>query len=130
MKRIALSLAAVSILGIMAARAQAEGALARPMGAHVAAKYGIQLAGHPTTVVSQVSHRRHGQRGYRGYDRGHRGYYRGHPGRYSSPMIIQPYWGHPAVIVPAPAYRYRGYYHGPQQSFRYRGPSISFGFGW
>ena len=124
MRRVAITLAALAVLGLAANAAQAanRGALSYPMAAHVAAKYGIQHSGHNPAVLRQTSYRGHGSYGQRGSggQYGHRGYYR-------------PNYGSRTVIVHPPVYRYPVYvprpYYGPYNGFQYYGPGFSIGIG-
>lgn len=127
MKHVALCLTAVALLCVLAPAAHAQGALSYPMGAHVAARYGVHHPGHNTQVIHQVSHR-------------HPGYYRSryhgyrprpvvvHPPVYRHPAVV-PHCGHPAVLHP-PVHRYPSYYHRSPYGFSYSTPrySIRIGF--
>jgi hypothetical protein len=123
MKPLVLTAAVLGVLALAADRARADGALSRPMAAHVAAKYNNPAAHNSSALrVQQVSH--HGYPGYHGYS-GH------HRSRGGGAVIVSPYVpyvpSYPTVVVPY-AYPY-GYYQ-PYRSFYYSSPRFSVGFGW
>jgi len=124
MKRVAVGLLALGVLAIAGNRAMAQGALSYPMGAHVAAKYGIQHPGLPSHV------KRHHARQY-----DHRSRY-WHPGppvhRHHHPgpvVVVPPVRRYPVVVYP-PVYSAYPYYYAPRGGFSYhvRGISIGVGF--
>ena len=114
MKQIALTLAALGVLGVVTNRASAEGALSYPMAAHVAAKYGIHHPGHNRAVQHQE---------VRHFRRGHHGYH----GHYGHGPAFRPHYraGYAPVVIP---YR-QPYYISPYYGFRYYGPRFSIGIG-
>ena len=122
MKRVALALATIGVLGVATSQALAEGALSYPMAAHVAAKYGIQHPGHHPKVQQhhareyyRQQYPRHGQHGYPRHYR-HR------------PVVVYPRY--PTVVVPyAVPYYPRPYYYVPYRGLQYYGSGISFGIG-
>jgi len=134
MKATTLALAAVGIIALFAAKANAGGAISYPMSAHEAAKYGIQDPRLPAQVraierhkaiVKQVGYRHggHGHHGkHHGHHRGH-GYHHGHRAVIHPPIIVAPYGGYyPYGVYRAPCYH-------PHYNFHYRGRGVSFGFG-
>ena len=123
MKRVALTLAALGVLGVGANRAFAEGALSYPMAAHVAAQYGVHHPGQNPAVIHQVNRYRHGYRGPHHYR---------HPGyRYRhGPVIVHPPVRRlPVMVVPAPIYRPYPYYYSPYYGLQYSTPRFSIGIG-
>ena len=133
MKRIALTLAALGVLGVAANRALAEGALSYPMAAHVAANYGIHHAGLTKAVqyqqVGRFSRRGYGHRGYRDYGHGgaaihSRGCGCGHCG---GGAVVVPYSRH--YYPRSYDYYPRSYNYYPRPGFTYHGRGFSFGFG-
>jgi hypothetical protein len=125
MRRVALTLAAIGVLGLAATQAFAEGALSYPMAAHVAAKYGVHHPGLQTTLhqVKRYGYGHSRQYRYRGpvYP-----YARPYVGRH--PRVVVPFSGHPPVMHPRVYPRYRPYYRAPQ-GLRYYGPGFSIGIG-
>ena len=131
MKRVVVSLLALSAVAVASDRAFAEGALSYPMAAHVVAKYGVQHPGLPVHV------QRHQARQY------HYGSRTRHHGR----PVYRPHHGRPAVIVHPPVHRYPvvvhppvyssypyyhapyPYYHAPRGGFTYHGRGFSIGVG-
>ena len=116
MKRVALALATIGVLGVATSQALAEGALSYPMAAHVAAKYGIQ---HPGQHPKVQQH--HAREYYRSQHK-----YRYRPGQ--RPVVVYPRY--PTVVVPyAVPYYPRPYYYVPYRGLQYYGSGISFGIG-
>jgi hypothetical protein len=123
MKRLALCLAAIGVLGLAA-----DQAFAQRMGSHSMA---VQMtAGHGMHGSSYVGSVRHYGRGY-GYG------YRGHHGGYGYDPGCGPVYAHPYVPrhygVGVPYYlNYRPYgssYYRPHYGFSYRGSGLSIGIG-
>lgn len=123
MKRIALSLAAIGVLGIAVNRACAAGPLSHAATTQVTARYGAQHAGYPGA-------RYYGQ-GYPGFST-YPGYRRGygpalvHPRMRHRPAVVIPFRGHRPVIHP-PIHRRRPYDYWPDRGFSYSGPGFSIG---
>jgi hypothetical protein len=135
MRRIALGLAAMGVLGFAAHQAFAQSAVSRATA--------VQVAGHggpgSSSITSGAYFLEAGyyHRGYPGYQRHHR-YYGGY-----GPMFVPPrVWGRPAVVIPlpgygtvvpppvyaAPPYYSPYYYYQPYRGFSYESPRFSFGF--
>ncbi len=130
MKRVAISLAAIGLLGLAANQALAQRVVSAAVGTHVTAGHGIQRADHVGTLhyYRQVGRSRPGYYGRHRYG----GYYHGYgpvvvPRRYVPRYLPH----HPPVGVPY--YRYsRPYgqpYYRPYRGFSYYGPGISIGIG-
>ena len=133
---LALTLAAIGVVGFVSAEANAAGAIPYPMSAQAAAQYGIQDAGLPKRVraVEQTKatfqqvgysrrgggHRGGGHHGGHGYH-GRSAYYGGHRAMMYPPVVVAPYGGYYPV--------YRQPYYVPQYNFHYRGRGVSFGIG-
>lgn len=129
MKRVALTLAALVVLGVAAnqALAQGRGAKSYPAAAHVAAKNAIQHGGS-SQAVQQVRYRPAHRKPPKHY-RQNRGRARViiQPPVWGYPAVIGPRWGHPPVVRP-PIYRYPRYY-GPRRGITYYGSGFSIGIG-
>ncbi len=146
MKATTLALATVAVIALVAAEANAAGAISYPMSAQMAAKYGIQNARLPAqvraieqrkAVVKQASYNRRGghnsgYKGGHGYNRGHgykggHSYHRGHGYHHGRHPVVYP----PVVIAPYGGYYpvYRTQYYRPQYNIQYRGRGMSFGIG-
>ncbi len=123
MKRVAVSLVALGVLAVASDRAFAEGALSRPMAAHVAARYGIQHAGLPRHVqrhhARQYYYRQRGRHAYRSY----RPHY-GHGAVVAYPSVRR----YPVVVHPR-VYTGDPYYYAPRGGFSYYGRGFSIGIG-
>ncbi|HUT13334.1 MAG TPA: hypothetical protein VMY42_22795 [Thermoguttaceae bacterium] len=127
MSRITLTLAALGLLALPVAQAEAaSGALSYPMAAHVAAQYGVQSSG-VNSVIQPVGLFRHGNRSPHG----------GivvRPPVFGHPPVIMPGYGHPPVYHHPPVYnhppvyRYQPYYY-PRSGFQYHGRGFSIGIG-
>ncbi|MBN2476547.1 MAG: hypothetical protein JXB62_18175 [Pirellulales bacterium] len=124
MKRITITLAALGIVGLAANLALADGALSYPMGAHVAAKYGIHHPGHNPQVLYQEAAR------FRHRDPGPYKHHRGYP-RHGAVIVRPPVWAYPSVVVPAAPMYPRVYSpaYVPYRGFSYYGNGFSIGVG-
>ena len=121
MKRVAIGLAAIGLLGLAANQALAQRVVSPAVPTHVTAGQGIR-ADHVGTLhyYRQVGHYRPGYYGRPRYGGYHGGY---------GPVVV------PRRYVPryVPRHRYaRPYghpYYGPYRGFSYSGPGFSIGIG-
>ncbi len=133
MKRFALAIVALAVVGFTATTALAGGHGSHDKNDKRGGKANIQLAVHNGAGVP-ILDVKHGHRGHQdrhGYHRdrnhhGHHGYHDYRPYR-PRPVVVVPYAGYPTVVVPRiyPPYPY----YGPQYNFQYHGRGVSVGIG-
>lgn len=107
MKRITLALAAIGLVGLLAATAAAH----TPAVASLSTGVAVMSVGHHPYA--------------RGHDYGH-GYY-GHRGWYAPPVVVAPRMVVPVLPPPGPVYG--PYYYPPRSSIYYNRPRLSIGLG-
>ena len=134
MKRVAISLAAIGLLGLAANQALAQRVVSPVVGTHVTAGHGIQRASHVGTLhyYRQVGRSRPGYYGRHRYGGYHGGYAPVIVPRRYVPRYLPRYLPHrPPVGVPYHRYArpYGHPYYGPYRGFSYSGPGISIGIG-
>ena len=121
MKRFALAIVALAVVGFTATTALAGGHGSHDKNGKGGGKANIQLAVHNGAGVP-ILDVKHGHRNHHG----HHGYHDYRPYR-PRPVVVVPYAGYPTVVVPRvyPPYPY----YGSQYNFQYHGRGVSVGIG-